>query len=57
MIENGMPVFPTMMGSKRKKRGWLTASINTGEIHTIARETEKGDSCAITGRYMRSSYH
>ena len=55
MIENGMPVFPTMMESNRnKKEDGVTASIDPGEIHTIASVTEKGDSCVITGRYMRS---
>ena len=43
MIENGMPVFPTMMGFERKqKEDGVTASIDPGEIHTIASVTEKG---------------
>jgi len=36
-----------------EKQG-VTASIDPGEIHTIASVTENGDSLVITGRYMRS---
>lgn len=38
----------------KQKEDGVTASIDPGEIHTIASVTEKGDSCVITGRYMRS---
>lgn len=39
--------------AKERKEG-VTASIDPGEIHTIASVTEDGDSLVITGRYMRS---
>ena len=36
------------------KREGVAASIDPGEIHTIASVTEDGDSLVITGRQMRS---
>ena len=38
---------------EEQKQG-VTASIDPGEIHTIASVNENGDSLVITGRYMRS---
>ena len=39
--------------AEEQKQG-VTASIDPGEIHTIASVNENGDSLVITGRYMRS---
>ncbi|RBW67678.1 RNA-guided endonuclease InsQ/TnpB family protein [Bacillus taeanensis] len=45
--------YETNIQEEPPKQG-ITASIDPGEIHTIASVTENGDSLVITGRYLRS---
>jgi putative transposase len=46
--------YETNTEEESQKQQGITASIDPGEIHTIASVTENGDSLVITGRYLRS---